>query len=907
MRSLGPIFRKLTALFSRRQLESDVDAELAFHLEMRRQEEIRRGSDPQQAALASRRRFGSVFSVTEQSKEAWLFVWTESVQQDIRFALRGLRRASGFSAVAILTLGLGIGGSTAIFSVVNATLLRPLPYRDADRLVRIVENVPAAESPSGVPHRTTAMNEDAYLWWRDQAKTLASMDAVLASPMTAQVGGETLRLAGARVSATLFTALGTSPAIGRLLTPVDEHSNVAILSTAAWRRLFAGDPQIVGRTIVLDRIAHTIVGVAPSNFAFPSTQTEIWTPNVVQPVPNRVVAVDVLARLRDGVSLEAASTEIGVLGQRWIGEPSPDETTGPRSRPRFEVVGLQDQLVEPIRPSLQILMGAVILVLLNVCANIANLFLARSVDRRRELDIRRALGAGRGRVVRQLFTEGIVVSLIAGVAGIGLAVGAISLVKALAPINMPALYGGSRTLMPGMEHVVIDSPVLMFTVVASIATGLLFGLFPAIHVSRVWAGATRGQVSGSGVTQTAAGIRRGLTIAQLGLATMLLVGGGLLIRSFFNLSNVDLGYSPETAFTFELVLPEHLPEARKLALANELTSRLSSLPQVLAAGFTSAAPLSTLNGGWALTPPSVAPTGLLGRPGLRVGASSVSPDYLRAIGVRLLEGRWLDADHGLNEPPAVLVNRALARQFFADQTPLGRTVNIGGRVWHVVGVVEDLRSKGLDLDPEPRAYLDHDRFVADAHDAGWDKLAAVPAPKFLSFALRVDPSPFDLVGEVRSIVSQLEPLAAVDGAVAMTDVVAGTLVRPRFYAVLIGLFAAIAMAIAAVGVYGVLSYTVTQRTHEIGIRIALGATPREVMRMVARDAGMMSGIGIAVGVAGAAALTRSLQSLLFGVSPFDATTFLLVPVLCGVAAALASFGPAHRATRVDPVVALRCE
>jgi putative ABC transport system permease protein len=331
------------------------------------------------------------------------------------------------------------------------------------------------------------------------------------------------------------------------------------------------------------------------------------------------------------------------------------------------------------------------------------------------------------------------------------------------------------------------------------------------------------------------------------------------------------------------------------------------MANVSAAGFTSAAPLSTLNGGWALTPPGVSPADLFKRPELRVVASSVSPDYLQAIGVGLLEGRWLDEDHGIDAPPALLVNRARARRFFGDATALGQSVNIGGREWRVVGVVDDIRSKGLDLDPEPRAYLDHDRFVADAHDAGWDKLAPVPAPRFLSFAVRVAGEPVTLVPAVHQIVSDLEPLAVVDGAVGMDDVVSGGLLRPRFYAVLVGFFAVVAMVIATIGIYGVLSYGVTQRTQEIGIRIALGAKVEQVLTLVLSRGLLMTATGIALGLAGAVATTRFLEAMLFGITPLDRWTFVGVAVVFASVSALASYVPARRATRVDPLVALRCE
>jgi putative ABC transport system permease protein len=679
---MGAFLRRLIALFRRRRLDRDLDDELAFHLAMRQEDQRRQGVTAAEADLTTRRQFGSVLRVKEQSRNAWLFAWLDSVGQDVRVSFRGLRRAPGFSVIAVPALALGIGASTA---------------------------------------------------------------------------------------------------------------------------------------------------------------------------------------------------------------------------------ALQDHLVESVRPALPILMAAVILVLMNVCANVANMLLARSAAREREFAIRGALAAGRARMIRQLLTEGLVLSAVGGAAGIGVAWGGVALARSLTAIPLPALYGGSQILLPGIERVEIDAWALTFALLASAAGGLLFALLPTLDLARVRAVATKSQLIGTGITRSGKGLRYALTIGQLGLATVVLVGAGLLIRSFVKLANVELGYNPSSILTFELVLPEQLPEPRKLAVANELAMRLTALSSVQAAGFTSAAPLSVLNGGWAITSPAMTSGQLLGRPGLGPGASSVGPDYLRAMGVQLLEGRWLGAQHGLNEPPALLVNRTLARQFFGAQTPLGQSVKIGGRTWHVVGVVEDVRSKSLSLEPEPRAYLDQDRLVADAHDAGWDKLAAIPAPRFLSFAVRVDRDPLALTPEVRRAAGALEPLAAVDGAVAAVEVVSGALGRPRFYAVVMGLFAGLAVVIAALGIYGVVSFTVSRRTQEIGIRIALGATSAEVFGLLARDAGVMIGVGIAIGVGSAIAVTRYLQAMLFGVAPVDLPTFIAVPVLCGLVAAAASYVPARRATRVVPIVALRWE
>jgi len=814
----------------------------------------------------------------------------------------------GFTAVAVTTLAIGIGATTAIFSVVSATLLRPLPFRDAERLVRIVEHVPGDETPSGAPARTSGMNQDAFLWWRDHAATLSGMAAYLTTSMTVSMTADTIRLSAAQVSPSLFGLLGAQPLAGRVLTSGDERqTRVAILAASAWRRYFLSDPQIVGRTIDLDGTSYAIVGVMAADFGFPSLQTEIWIPYVVEPNgPNRIVTVDVLAKLRDGVPITAASREANAIGNSFLGLPAPGAAGAPNP-PRFEVVGMQDELVEPVRAALRVLTASVGLVLLIVCANVASLLMARSSTRQREISIRRALGAGRGRVVRQLLAESLTLSMVGGAAGTALAWASVQAIKALATVGLPALYGGSRTFLPGAERLSVDLGVLAFALAVCVVTGLAFGLIPALQLSRVARPSTHSGTL-SGVVGPRQGLRRTLVVGQLAVATMLLVGAGLLIRSFITLSRVDLGYSPGRVLTFELVLPAPITGARKLALADDLAARLASLPHVQAAGFTGAAPLSTLQGGYVLRPPNMAASEVLNHPELRgQRANLVSPHYLRAIGGRLIEGRWLDERDGRIAPRAMLVNRALARRFFGTARPLGRLVYIGDVSWQVVGVVDNIRQDGPDVDPGPQAYVDPDRMNTAARAAGWDKYGFEFAPSVLSFAMRVDGNPTDVVAEVRRLTQQLDPLAAVDGAVAMQQIVSGSLARPRFYAVLFGLFAGIAAVLAAVGIYGVLSYAVTLRTWEFGLRMALGAQRREVMRMVSGEGVLLTTLGITMGVAGAAGLTRYLRGMLSGLTPLDLPTFFAAALLLAGISMIASHGPARRATRVDPVVALRSE
>jgi predicted permease len=901
------LLRRLTWWMQRRRKESELGEELQFHLEEEADERRAGGLLEDHARWAACRDLGNVTLLREDTRTLWTWTRLEQFVQDVRHAIRTLRRSPSFAAVAILTIAVGIGAATAVYSVVSATLLRPLPYRDADRLVRIVENVPPEESPSGMALRTSTMKSDAYLWWRDRAKTLSSIAGILASEVTAQIDGDLLRLSAARVSPSLFTMLGMRPVAGRGLDAGDEHAKVAVLSAAAWARWFSIDPEVIGRGIVLDGVSHTVVGVMPATFAFPSTHTQIWTPYLVEPdAPHRIITIDVVAKLRPGVSIAAASAEASMIGNSYLGLPLP-ATAGAPHPARFEVIGLQDQLVEPVRPALQALMASVALVLMIACANVANLLTARGFARQRELGIRRALGAAQGRVVRQLLTESVVLSVTGGLVATALAFAALRLVKVVSAVTLPALYGGNTTLLPGIERVGIDHGVLTFALVAGVASGLVFGLMPALHLSRAAVSLTAGHVDPSGISWARRGAGNILTVGQLAMATTLLVGGGLLIRTFVELSRVDLGYDPTNALTFELVLPQQFEGPRKLALANELATRLASLPGVQAAGFSGAAPLSTMNGGWVLTAPGTTATQTFGQPGIRVQASVVSPAYLRAIGARLVDGRWLGVDHGLDQPPALLVNRTLARRFFGNRSPLGLSVDIGSRRWQVVGVVEDMRSQGLDIAPEPRAYLDPVRMNADARAAGWEKFGFDATPLFLSFAARVTGDPGSLVADVRRLVRQLDHAAAIDGVIAMDQVVSGALARPRFYAMLLALFAGIGAVVAAVGTYGLLSYTVTRRTHELAIRMALGARRANVLILVLRHGAILSAIGIALGLVGASAGARLLEGMLFGITPLDVATFVGVSVVFGGVAMVACYVPARRATTVDPILALRTE
>jgi predicted permease len=793
-----------------------------------------------------------------------------------------------------MVLAIGIGSVTGIYGVVNAVLLRPLPYPNAAELIRIVDNVPADESPSGVAMRTSQMTQDAFLWWRDHAKTLSSLAASMEAGMTARIGTDTVRFAGGRVSPSVFAMLGVAPVSGRAFTAADDESRVVMISERVAARVAAG-ASAIGTTLVLDGTPHTVIGVLPAAFDFPSAHTDVWTPFRVEPDSgNRIITLDVLARIKPGSPMGEVIADVNAVGNAFVGLPPAGAPDAPNP-PRFEVVPMQDYLVAPVRNALRLLIASAGLLLLLVCGNVANLLMARGWGRGPELRIRRSLGAGRSRLVRQLLTEGVVLALAGGVAGAAVAVTGIRLVQRLTLVIRPALYGGDRALLPGIERARVDSEGLAFTFAVCLGAGVIFSLMPAFHLS---AGEARPRRS-----------RTGLAIAQLAVATMLMIGAGLLIHSFGRLASVDAGYDPSGVLTFELIPATESRDERQLTLATDLAERLSSIAGVRVAGFTGAAPLSSWQEGWGITrhgAGAAAQSGLDPRL-LNVQARRVSPGYLRAIGVRLVQGRWLDDVDPRQRPLPMLINRALAKRYFGTRSPIGEQIDMGREPWMVVGVVDDLRNDAMAAEPRPQAYVDFRAMLTLASEAKWMTLGFPAASQMLSFVVRVDGDPLRIVGAVRDQVRQLDASAAVDGAVAMTQVVSSALARERFLAVLPSLFASIAGAVAAFGIYGVLAYGVTRRTREFAIRLALGLAPADVMRMVLGEAGVMTAAGIGLGLAGAAALTRFMRGLLFGVDVLDPATFVLVPLAFAMVAMLAALVPSWRATRIDPSNALRQE
>jgi putative ABC transport system permease protein len=859
------------------------------------------------------------------------FFWLDDVRRDVTYAARGLGRNPGFATAAVVTLALGIGATTAVFSVVNAVLLRPLPYTDSDRLVRIVERLPArnANTPPG---RRSGMTWTEFSEWRARTTTLSAMAYAVTPPITLMpTASGSARLSGALVSSDTISMLGGRALLGRTLDARDgaAGSSVVVLSAGAWHRYFQADPDIVGHTIALktlgfeagflDGTPRTVVGVMHPSFDFPSPPLDFWTPISEDSAARRTSAGGVIARLRDGESIQAATDEANAIGEGLRPKP----TSGPPSQPlppgvrRFDAEAVKEQVVAPSRPALRVLTIAASILLLIVCANVANLLLTRGTTREREIAVRLAVGASRGRVLRQLIAESFVLAVVGGLLGAALAVGGVALVRSFGSPHAQGAFqisfGGA--MLPRLHEIVVDGRVLGLAIAVALVTALFVGIVPAFKLSGtdcVHALGSRGAGGQGGATRGDLRLRDVLVVGQLAMATMLLVGASLLINSFSRLSRVEPGWNASGVLTFYLVMPQDYSTARKAELIERLINELRALPRVQSAGFTYAGPLLGLVDLFGtFVPQGRTPDEMRGNPD-NPQIRAVSYDYLQTMGVRLIAGRWFDARDDAAAPPVIIVNRRVVQRLFGNENPVGRLVHLDGRMefapQEIVGVVDDMRQARLDQEPAPQMFVDYRQVLALTRarkfsTAVQERLAF----GFLSFVVRTSGEPAELMPVVRSLVARVDPSAGIDVMLPMEEIVGSSLARQRFYALMLGIFAAIATALGAIGTYGVLAYAVACRTNEIGIRMALGAQRGDVLRLVIRRGLILAVIGIVLGLAGAARLSRSLTAMLYGLRPLDPTTYLAVTSLFAVVTALASYIPARRAAKVDPMDAIRCE
>ena len=877
------------ALFFRSKVEAELDDEMRFHLEEAQEELVARGVPPEEARLAALREFGGVEQHKEECRDERGISAFEDLGQDLRFAARSLRRNAGFAAVAVLSLALGIGAATAIFSVVHAVLLKPLPYPNADRLVRVWN------SWNETPDARLSVPE--LLDYRARVPSVqlaghADGEAVLAR------GDQRMRLRALNVTSGYFEVLGANPMLGRSFAPEEEREGhpVAILSHALWQKLFAGTPSAIGASVTVDGTPCTVVGVLPAWFVAPdelsgSDPSEIFLPlgySAADAAFRGTHFLRTVGRLRGGTTVAEASAALDAVA-RSFGSGYPDFYPE-RMRFAARAVSLGSDLTGGVRAPLLLLFAAVGAVLLLVCANLAVLLLARAESRHSELAIRAALGAGAGRLVRLLVTESLLLSLLGGAGGAILAALGVNLLLSLAPADLPRL-----------GEVAVRLPVLAFALGISLAVGLAVGIVPALQAVR--GGATGGLRDAAGRTIATRGrLRRVLVVSEVALALLLLLGAGLLGRSFSRLLDVDPGFDPRGVLSVSVTLPEETKRSNEEAVRffRDLDARVAALPGVVVVGSVQGLPLASRRGDLNIE--------IEGRPQQPGEARDhadwqvVTPGYVRAMGMRLLRGRELLPSDDAQAPGAVLVNEAMVRRYFPGEDPLGKRFTLGagsgpGKVT-VVGVVADVRQASLDADPKPEMYLPHAQFTL------WTSKATV---RSMTLTVRASGNPVLLAGPIRDVLASLEPSLVPGPFRTMGEVRSASVARPRFALVLVGLFSGAALVIAVIGVYGVTAYSVVRRTREIGIRLALGAVPSSILRLVAREGAMLGAFGIVLGFLLWLGASRALAGLLFGVKPMDAVTLLEAGAVLGAATVLAGFVPARRATRVDPIVAIRTE
>ena len=871
------IFR-FFSLFRGELADRELDREIASHLALLEDEYRRRGLTPEKARLAARRAIGSVAHIKDLHRESRSFAWLDDLQRDLRHAARLLARAPGFTTVGLLTLALGIGATTAVFSVVNGVLLTPLPYPEPDRLVRVFGPAPNVAGIDGRPTRMVDLPTRIFARLRLSERAFSHVAGYLPTTATMTGQGDATRLVGSEVTASAFPMLGVAPLLGRPFDASAEATGadaVIVLSEATWRRYFSADSAAIGKVVNLDGRGRTIVAVMPAGFAqvgmhFPDPQAQFWVPHVPPPPDSRNrLNVAVTARLAPGVSLSVAED----IANTAIGQPD---------RGRFELSRVHDEIVRPVRPALILLSVAVGLVLLIACINVANLLLARIATREREIAVRRAVGASRSRLIRQLVAESGLLSLLGGMFGAAIAFGGVALLRVLATsLSRRDLARGAN--LPRLDQIGIDGTVLAFTVGVALTAGLLFGLIPALQQSRM---RDTDILREKHVSHR---FRGTLVVVEIAMAVMLLVGGALLIHSFLRLSNVERGYNPENVLTFQAA-PLGRTRADGQSFADRLVERLAGVPGVTAAGYSNNLPLIQQGFSRDVSPRPLAPGERAQRPFPSMHA--VSPGFVAAMGLRIAQGRTFSAGEPARRE--ALISRTFANSGFFDGPALGRQIYGGRGSWEVVGIVEDVRQFQLDQPPGSEMFV-------------IDFLAAPPGFGGTYFAVRTPGSPMAIGADVRSIVRQIDPFATVDNVATMEQIVSNAVSGPRLYAVVLGVFAAVAVVLAAIGIYGVLAFVVTHRTREIGIRMALGARPAAVVSLVVRQSAVQIVIGVAAGIAGAALLSRYLEGLLFGVTPLDALTLAFAVIVLAVVALFAHWLPVRRAVRVDPAVTLRQE
>ena len=869
--------------FGRRkaELQEEIDA----HLQMAIADRVGGGESVQAARQAALRELGNVPLIEDVTRRTWGWLWLENLLQDLSYAVRILRKSPGFTAVVVLILALGIGANTAIFTLVDTVLLRPLPYKDASRLVWATEHFPSDAGAAVV------ISPD-FMAWKDNNHVFEQVGASSggagggAGDSNLTGAGQAVRVSVRHVTTNYFPMLGVRPFLGRTFLASEGKlgsDHVALLSESLWRNQFGSDPRLLGRTIHLDGSGYTVVGVMPASLRYPSA--EVWTPlalnvEMFSPHSMRWADLEVVGRLKPGIGIIEAQSDLQVLTEQ-VGKDYPPQASQFRANVRVEVIPLQEMLAQHVRSLLLILMGAVGLVLAIACLNVANLLLSRSVARGKEMSVRAALGAQRSRLVRQLLTEGLLLAAAGGIFGFLVGLLTTRIVAQLIPSNFPTAI-----------H--LDLRVFAFTVFVALFAVLTFGLVPALLASRtdVSEALNEGHLRARS-TRSTHNLRAVIATGEVALALILLIAAGLVVRSFLSLAEVSLGFDPHGLLIGSAQRPwsfdEHAAEANAAFFQSTLT-RVRHLPGVVDAALVSQYPFDALQDGTTLLD-------VLGRGKIDLAQvvrfTSISPDYFRVIRIRLLKGRVFAGEDAAGAQPVAIINESLARTLFHKRNPLGQHIsfNTPRKSWmEVVGVVSDTRNGTMEDEPGSELFVPY-----------------LQQPSFaMTYVVRTGLNPDSFAGALRKAVQDVDQNQPVFDVRTMDEVIANQLAPRKFRTMLLGLFALLALVLVAVGIFGVISYSVAQRTHEIGIRMALGAQREDVSRMVVAQGFKLTLIGVAVGIAGALALTRMLSSLLYSVKPTDPVTFIGVTLILTAVALLASYIPARRATKVNPIIALRC-
>jgi putative ABC transport system permease protein len=880
------LWRRMLSLSRRGRYEREMEAEMRFHLEMQIEQNLAAGMAAEEAHYAARRQFGNQTWLKEASREMWSLNSIETLIQDLRYGARMLLKNPGFTLIAALTLTLGVGANTAIFSVVNGALLRPLPYHEPERLVMLWAEQPIQQAQLGVTDFPVT-NAD-FVDWRNQNQVFEHMAAMYGHRGNLTGGVEPESVAVLCASASLFPLLNARLAVGRAFLPEEDRAGadrVVVISHALWQQRYDADPKIIGQKIRLDNEAFTVIGVTAPEFQFPhrgelpsnfkiAGKVDLYLPLAftTEEMNDRLDDhLAVIARLKPGVSVEQASANMSAITRR-LAEQYPQTNTDKGAR----LTPLHRQAAGKARTALLVLLGAVGFVLLIACANVANLLLARAAGRQKEIAIRAALGAGRWRIVRQLLSESLLLAISGGAAGLLLAWRLVELLLSLAPDNLPRA-----------QDIRLDTRVAGFTLVVSLLTGIVFGLMPALQASKI----NFGEALKEGSRDTAGLLRRRLrgflVVGEVAMAFVLLIGAGLLIRSFARLTAVDPGFDPR-----RILMMNIWPQAPKYtnSQANDFhqrtLERVQALTGVEAATMVYSAPLS----GEGLRNEF----GVEGRPAdetFSAGVRIISPEFFKTFRVPLVDGRLIAESDDAKAPPVMAVSESLARLYFPNENPVGKRIVTAGGTRAIVGVVGDVKYSALDEDAKAETYYP----------------MAQSSRRTMTLAVRVSGDPMQMVGAVRGQVRAADKEIPILNLQTMERLVDKSVAPRRFNLLLLGLFALVGLALAGVGLYGVISYTVTQRTREIGVRMAMGAQTSDVLRLVIGEGMKLALIGALLGLGGALALTRLLKTLLFDVSATDPLTFIVIAALLIIVALLACWIPARRAANMDPLASLRVE